>query len=94
MPVVKEYFVEQIEMKGPGNWNAKPADLGTVCLLRFDDRKELSLPKLAALFNVAAADYPEMPTKYVKVLADHIEYHAKPKADYKPLPPKTIGARG
>ncbi len=94
-PVVKEYQQHQIEMRGPGAPNAKPWVTGNAtCILRFEGEKKLSLPKLAALFNAAAKDYPSMPPQYIKVFDDHIEFCAEPKADYKKLPPKTIAARG
>jgi hypothetical protein len=93
--IVKEYQPHQIEMRGPGAWDAKPSQTGgATCILRLEGEKQLSASKLAVLFNAAAKDYPALPAKNIRVYDDHIEFFETPKADYKRLAPLTIGARG
>jgi hypothetical protein len=94
MTIVKEYFVNQIDMRGIGAPTAKPIETSTTCVLRFDDGKNLSLPKLATLFNAAAKDFPALRPQAISIFDDHIEFSAKPKPGYKKLPTKTIGAQG
>ncbi len=77
MPVVKEYFVNQVKLTG-GN----AVETSTVCILRFDNDKKLSLSKLATLFNTAAKDFPALKRTAISVFDDHIEFSAKPKRGY------------
>jgi hypothetical protein len=94
MSIIKEYYNNQIDMRGPGNPKAKPAITGTVSILRHDDGKPLTIPRAAALFNEAAKDFPALDAAKAKIVGDHIEIAAKPPAGYTPLPPQTIAARG
>ncbi|MEZ0262759.1 MAG: hypothetical protein ACAH80_17270 [Alphaproteobacteria bacterium] len=94
MAIIKEYYSNQIDMRGPGAENAKPVETGTVCILRCDDGGPLTVRDLGKLFNEAANDFPGLTPKKIQIKNDHIEFSAKPPADYTKLKPKTIGARG
>lgn len=94
MSIIKEYYENQIDMRGPGNPKAKPMVTGTVSILRYDDGKALTMQRASALFNEAAKDFPKTDPAKVTIAGDHIEVAAKPPAGYTPLPPNIVGARG
>ena len=94
MSIIKEYYQNQIDMRGPGSPKAKPMVTGTVSVLRFDDGEPLTLPRMAALFNEAARDFPKVDPAKVKFVDDHLEVATKPPAGYTLLPPHFTGARG
>ncbi len=94
MSIIKEYYENQIDMRGPGSPNAKPAVTGTVSILRYSDGKPLTMQRASVLFNEAAKDFPKADPAALKIESDHIEVAAKPPAGYTRLPPHTIAARG
>ena len=94
MQIIKEFQESQIDMRGPGNPRAKPVTTGTVCILRFDDGKPLSMQRVAALFNEAARDFPKLDPANAAIVENHLEVSANPPSGYTKLPPRTIGARG
>lgn len=96
MAIVKEYYEQFVEMKGPSAPNAKPVLTGKVSILRFDDNRQLKIQDLAALFNEAAKDFPSyIQAKTVGIHTDHIEVELQsPLPGYKKLPPRIVGARG
>lgn len=90
--IVKEFYENQIDMRGPGCPNAKPIIDGTVCVLRFDDNSPLDMKRITSLFNEVVKDFGAIDGNFVN---DHVEVKAKPPTkDYKKLPPKIIGSRG
>ena len=46
------------------------------------------------IFLRLTQDYPELKTSQITIFNDHVEFPAKPKADYKKLPPVTTIAQG
>ena len=94
MSIIKEYYENQIDMRGPGSPKAKPMVTGTTSILRYDDGKPLTMQSAKALFNEAAKDFPKVDPAKVTIASDHIEIAEKPPAGYTPLPPNIVGARG
>ena len=94
MQIIREYYENQIDMRGPGNPKAKPMVTGTVSILRYDDGEPLSMQRASALFNEAAQDFPNADPAKVRIVDDHLEVSAKPPAGYAKLPPHFTGARG
>ena len=94
MAMIKEYYENQIDMRGPGDWQAKPQVTGTVCILRFDSLQTLSLKQAASLFAEAAKDFPAVTADKVAFTANRLQISTRPTPTYKRLPPHMIGARG
>lgn len=97
--IIKEYYETQIDMRGPGAENAKPAVTGTVCVLRAGDNKPLTGKRLLKIFNEAVKDFPQADMKDVAFEKAGGEYtcikiKAAPPPGYKKLPPVTVAARG
>jgi hypothetical protein len=96
MDIIKEYYKDQIELRGPGNWNAKPLETDTHCILRPADNAPLTSKTLAALFNVIAKDFPTASAADINIDNDNnrVEVRADAPKGYKRLPNVTTAARG
>lgn len=93
MTIVKEYYEKSVAAKTRENPDAKPAVIGNVCILRFEDNRQLKVQDLALLFNEAAKDFPShIQARTIDIQADHIGVELRqPLAGYKKLPSRTIG---
>lgn len=92
--LVKEFYITTIDMRGPDHPNAEAKETGTVCILRFDDGAALTLPRLAALFNQAAKDFPSVDPGKLDIETGRLKIKAPPPPGYTKLPSRTIGFRG
>lgn len=96
MSIVKEFYENSVDMRGPNDPHAKPIVTGNVHILRFADNRSLKIQDLAALFNEAAKDFPAyIQAGTIGIKSDHIEIELRQTlSGYTKLPPKVIGARG
>ena len=94
--IIKEYFNDQIAMRGPGNWGAAPVNTGATCVLRFADGRALDGARLGTLFAEVARDLPHVAATAVAINAgeNRVEVRARPPQGYSALAPRTTGARG
>ncbi len=91
MSIVKEYYLNISDMRAMGVKDIKTTPF---CILRHSDGAELTLPRLADLFQAAAADYPALKPGNVTVCKDHIEFAAAPKSGYRQLPAQKVALQG
>ena len=93
--IVKEFYENQIDMRGPGDPYAAPAVVSTVCVLRFDDNTRLDAEKISLLFNEIVKDFGAIAGAKITLEKDHVQVAAKPKTGaYKKKAPRIVGFRG